>query len=55
MNTEDPILIPDDDRFVVLPVKYRDLYQIYKSYVACFWTADELDLSKDLGDWAKYN
>jgi len=53
MNTDEPLLIPDDDRFVVLPVKYQDLYQMYKSAVACFWTAEEVDLSKDLGDWAK--
>lgn len=49
----EPILIPDDDRFVILPVKYQDLYQMYKSAVACFWTAEEVDLSKDLGDWVK--
>ena len=49
----EPLLIPDDDRFVVLPVKYQDLYQMYKSAVACFWTAEEVDLSKDLGDWVK--
>jgi len=53
MNTDEPLLIPDDDRFVVLPVKYQDLYQMYKSAVACFWTAEEVDLSKDLGDWVK--
>ena len=46
----EPLLIPDDDRFVVLPVKYQDLYQMYKSAVACFWTAEEVDLSKDLSD-----
>ena len=49
----EPLLIPDDDRFVVLPVKYQDLYQMYKSAVACFWTAEEVDLSKDLGDWVR--
>ena len=49
----EPILIPDDDRFVVLPVKYQDLYKMYKSAVACFWTAEEVDLSKDLTDWIK--
>jgi len=49
----EPLLTPDDDRFVVLPVKYQDLYQMYKSAVACFWTAEEVDLSKDLNDWIK--
>jgi len=48
---EEPLLIPDDTRFVVLPVKYQDLYQMYKNAVACFWTAEEVDLSKDLVDW----
>jgi len=48
MNTEEPLLIPDDTRFVVLPVKYQDLYQLYKSDVGCFWTAEEVNLSKDL-------
>ena len=49
----EPILTPDDKRFVVLPVVYQDLYNMYKKAVACFWTAEEVDLSKDLSDWAK--
>jgi len=50
MSLEEPLLIPDDDRFVVLPVKHHNLYQMYKKAVACFWTAEEVDLSKDLID-----
>lgn len=53
MYTGEPLLTPDDSRFVLLPVKYQDLYQMYKNAVACFWTAEEVDLSKDLVDWAK--
>jgi len=49
----EPLLIPDDSRFVVLPVKHHNLYQMYKKAVACFWTAEEVDLSKDLADWGK--
>jgi ribonucleoside-diphosphate reductase subunit M2 len=49
----EPLLTPDDERFVVLPVKYQDLYQMYKIAVACFWTAEEVDLSKDLVDWVR--
>jgi ribonucleoside-diphosphate reductase subunit M2 len=26
---------------------------MYKSAVACFWTAEEVDLSKDLVDWVR--
>jgi len=47
------LLTPDDERFVVLPVKYNDLYKMYKNAVACFWVAEEIDLSKDLNDWLK--
>jgi len=47
------LLTPDDKRFVVLPVKYQDLYEMYKNAVACFWTSEEVDLSKDLNDWIK--
>jgi len=45
--------MPDDDRFVVLPVKYPDLYAMYKKAVACFWTSEEVDLTKDIQDWSK--
>lgn len=50
---EEPLLTPDDKRFVVLPVVYQDLYEMYKKSVSCFWTSEEIDLSKDLNDWAK--
>ena len=53
MSVEEPLLTPDDARFVILPVKHQDLYEMYKNAVACFWTAEEVDLSKDLADWAK--
>lgn len=49
----EPLLIPDDKRFVVLPVVYQDLFTLYKNAVSCFWTAEEVDLSKDLVDWVK--
>jgi len=48
---EEPLLTPDDKRFVVLPVVYPDLYEMYKKAVSCFWTSEEVDLSKDLTDW----
>jgi ribonucleotide reductase beta subunit family protein with ferritin-like domain len=52
---DEPLLTPDDSRFVVLPVKYPDLYALYKKAVACFWVSEEVDLSGDLGDWGKLN
>ena len=40
----EPILEPDDARFVVLPVKYPDLYALYKKAVSSFWVSEEVDL-----------
>jgi ribonucleoside-diphosphate reductase subunit M2 len=53
MSLEEPLLTPSNPRFVVLPVRFQDLYQMYKSAVACFWTAEEVDLSKVLVDWVR--
>lgn len=45
------ILAPNPDRFVLFPIKYPDLYQWYKKAEACFWTAEEVDLSRDKDHW----
>lgn len=47
----DPLIHGEDERFVLYPIKYPDLYDLYKRQVACFWTVEEVDLSKDLDDW----
>ena len=48
----EPILIENKDRFVLFPIKHRDIWEMYKKSVASFWTAEEIDLSPDLSDWA---
>lgn len=47
----EPLLEPDDSRFSVLPVRYNNLYDMYKKAVASFWVVEEVDLSKDMVDW----
>ena len=47
----EPLLIPDDNRFVMFPIKYDDIWQMYKKQVDCFWRAEEIDLSKDYSHW----
>lgn len=51
----EPILDPTNDRFTTFPIRYPDLWSMYKKAVASFWTAEEIDLSKDLDDWEKLN
>jgi ribonucleotide reductase beta subunit family protein with ferritin-like domain len=50
-NINEPLLNPDDNRFVMFPIKYDDVWQMYKKQVDCFWRAEEIDLSKDLSHW----
>jgi ribonucleotide reductase beta subunit family protein with ferritin-like domain len=51
----DPILAPSDDRFVLFPLKYHSIWELYKKHMAVFWTAEEIDLAADLSDWEKLN
>ena len=50
-NQSEHLLTPDDNRFVMFPIKYDDVWQMYKKQVDCFWRAEEIDLTKDLKNW----
>lgn len=52
---EEPLLKENKDRFVLLPIKHQDIWEMYKKAEASFWTAEEIDLSHDLKDWEKLN
>lgn len=54
MHTE-PLLAKTNDRFVLFPIKHHDIWDMYKKAMASFWTAEEIDLYADLGDWAALN
>jgi ribonucleotide reductase beta subunit family protein with ferritin-like domain len=51
----DPILAPSEDRFVLFPIKYNQVWDMYKKHMAVFWTAEEVDLAADQTDWEKLN
>jgi ribonucleoside-diphosphate reductase beta chain len=51
MSAIEPILQPNDNRFVIFPIQHNDLWDWYKKQQACFWTAEEIDLHSDLTDW----
>ena len=53
--SKEPILTPDDNRFVMFPIKYDDIWSMYKKQIDCFWRAEEIDLSKDLNHWDTLN
>lgn len=51
----DAVLTPTEDRFVVFPIGYHSLWEMYKKQLAVFWTAEEIDLIPDIADWEKLN
>ncbi len=51
MSNIEPILAPNNDRFVIFPIQHHDIWDWYKKQEACFWTAEEIDLHQDLTDW----
>lgn len=54
-TSREPLLTPDDSRYVMFPIKDDDIWKMYKKSVDSFWVPQECDLSRDLGDWDKLN
>tara|TARA_Y100000991_G_scaffold214806_1_gene203426 strand:- start:555 stop:1556 length:1002 start_codon:yes stop_codon:yes gene_type:complete len=48
---QEPILSTIDNRYTLFPIKYPEIWEMYKKAEASFWTAEEIDLSKDKNDW----
>jgi len=56
MNQENEVLLRENkDRFVILPINYPRIWEMYKKHEASFWTAEEIDLSDDLKHWENFN
>lgn len=47
----DEMLSEESNNFTLFPIKYPDIWKMYKKAEASFWTAEEIDLSQDIGDW----
>lgn len=46
---------PENNRLAVFPLKFPKIWSAYKKQQAAFWTAEEVDLSKDASDFEKLN
>ena len=51
VERNEAILKKSNDRFVIFPIKYQDIWDLYKKALATFWTVEEIDLSRDKEDW----
>jgi len=39
------------NRYVMYPIVYNEIYELYNKLKKSFWIAEEVDLSQDLNDW----
>lgn len=54
-NLIEPLLAPDDNRFVMFPIQHDDVWKMYQKQVDCFWRPEEIDLTKDVSQWESLN
>ena len=45
------LLKEENARYTVFPIKYKNIWDMYKKMQAAFWTAEEIDWSKDKHDF----
>ena len=50
-TSEELLLSEEENRYVIFPIKYDEIWKMYKKAEANFWTTEELDLSKDNRDF----
>jgi len=53
LEKNDPLLKENPRRWVLLPIQYPAVYEMYKKHEASFWTAEEIDLAADTKDWER--
>merc|ERR1711879_1121171 len=51
LEKSEPLLVENPRRWVMFPIQYPQIWEMYKKHDASFWTAEEIDLSQDAKDW----
>lgn len=51
----EPLLNPLNNRLTVHPIKYQNIWDLYKKQQAAIWTAEEIDFSNDYHHFQKLN
>ena len=51
LEKQDPLLKENPRRWVMFPLQYPEVWEMYKKHEASFWTAEEIDLAQDNKDW----
>ena len=55
MTQNEPLLTQTKSRYVLFPVAYHDIFQMYKKASSSYWVADEINFQQDLVDLEKLN
>ena len=50
-NTGEPLLDSTNERYVLFPIEHMDIWDLYQTSVANFWTAEEIQLKHDVTQW----
>ena len=45
LQAEEPMLMENKHRWVMFPLQYPEIWEMYKKAEASFWTAEEIDLA----------
>lgn len=47
----EPLLEPSNDRFVIFPIRYPDIWQLFQTQRKAIWSESEIDLIEDIKQW----
>jgi ribonucleoside-diphosphate reductase subunit M2 len=51
LEKNEELLRENPRRWVMFPIRFPEVWEMYKKHEASFWTAEEVDLSSDGKDW----
>ncbi|EIM83154.1 ribonucleotide reductase subunit R2 [Stereum hirsutum FP-91666 SS1] len=51
--TQEIVLTPNPGRFVLFPIVYPDLWDMYQRALASFWTTSEINMVHDIRQWTE--
>ena len=54
-SCDEILLQQNQNRHVLFPIKYHNLYKQYKDATGTFWRPEEIDLTRDKNDWERLN
>lgn len=49
----EPLLSEEKNRYVLFPIQYPDIYEMYKKAAASYWVTDEINFQQDAADLEK--